>query len=74
MKVYIDDEPSLERRRKLNNIPYQQTLTADYKENISAGLHNWKHGLGYGFGEEGPRFVNVTTSGTTGYLNDKPYQ
>ena len=48
------------------NIRYQ-TLTADYKENIPAGLHNWKHGLGYGFGEEGPRFVNVTTSGTTGY-------
>ena len=55
-------------RRKLNEYPsYQQTLTADYKENILAGLHNWKHGLGYGYGEEGPGFVNVTTSGTTGY-------
>ena len=62
MKVYIDGDElsSVELRRKLNEYPsYQQTLTADYKENILAGLHNWKHGLGYGFGEEGPGFVNV---------------
>ncbi len=70
MKVYIDGDElsSVALRRKLNEYPsYQQTLTADYKENILAGLHNWKHGLGYGYGEEGPGFVNVTTSGTTGY-------
>ncbi len=70
MKIYIDGDElsSVDLRRKLNEYPsYQQTLTADYKENILAGMHNWKHGLGYGFGEAGQGFVNVTTSGTTGY-------
>ena len=40
MKVYIDGDElsSVELRRKLNEYPsYQQTLTADYKENILAG-------------------------------------
>ncbi len=70
MKIYIDGEElsSIEVRRKLNEYPsYQQTITPDYKENILAGMHNWKHGLGYGFGEQGTGFVNVTTSGTTGF-------
>ena len=70
MKVYIDGEElsSVAITRKLNEHPeYQKTNTAEFKPNILGALHNWKHGLGYGYGEEGQGFVNVTTSGTTGY-------
>ena len=70
MKVYIDGEElsSVAITRKLKEHPeYQKTNTAEFEPNILGALHNWKHGLGYGYGEEGQGFVNVTTSGTTGY-------
>lgn len=37
----------------------------NYHDNVLGALTAWRLNIGYGFGELGPGFLNVTTSGTT---------
>ena len=46
---------------------YMAVSTPGYDENVTGALSAWRSNSGYGLGEQGPGFVNVTTSGTTGY-------
>ena len=46
---------------------YMAVNSTDYTENVTGALTAWRSNTGYGLGEPGPGFVNVTTSGTTGY-------
>lgn len=66
MNIYIDgvkyQTPNFE-----PGINYLQTHTTDFGTNVSAALAAWRLDKRYGLGEPGPGFLNVTTSGTTGY-------
>jgi phenylacetate-coenzyme A ligase PaaK-like adenylate-forming protein len=46
---------------------YMAVSTTNYYENVNGALTAWRSNTGYGFGEPGPGFLNVTTSGTTGH-------
>jgi phenylacetate-coenzyme A ligase PaaK-like adenylate-forming protein len=46
---------------------YMAVNTTNYYENVNGALTAWRSNTGYGFGEPGPGFLNVTTSGTTGH-------
>ena len=70
MKIYING-------KQLNNNTidvikrqdpeYVDVHNNEWKDNIHGALHAWANNTGYGIGEEGPGFLNVTTSGTTGH-------
>lgn len=39
----------------------------DYEQNILKLIHNWYWNSGYSYGYKGSNFINLSTSGTTGY-------
>jgi len=39
----------------------------DWEENVLKLLYNWHHNNGYSYGYRGDKFLNLTTSGTTGF-------
>lgn len=48
---------------------YQAVETANFDDNVLGALTAWHNNTGYGIGDPGPGFLNVTTSGTTGIPN-----
>ena len=70
MNLYINGE-QLDNRAieiiKRQDPEYIDVYTTDWKPNVYGALHAWANNTGYGLGDEGPGFLNVTTSGTTGH-------
>jgi acyl-CoA synthetase (AMP-forming)/AMP-acid ligase II len=66
MPVYINGDPVDSSYLKTVS-GYFSVPTLDLDQHISGALGAWRAGTGYGLGDPGPGFLNVTTSGTTGH-------
>lgn len=69
MKIYIDGEelsPTVI-ADAMQTPRYISTNTLDWRENVLGALHAWHNDTGFGYGEPGNGFYNVSTSGTTGF-------
>lgn len=67
MSIYINGE-LFDSKQIAVTSEYQATSTPDFHDNVKASLTAWRNNTGFGFGEPGPGFLNVSTSGTTGYI------
>lgn len=66
MKIFINGE-SLSLDLIKNNIVDNICYTSDYKTNVIASLYAWNNNGNYSVGFTGDKFLNLSTSGTTGH-------
>ena len=70
MKVYINGEQISEQwiSDYITSSPVDcYSDKPDWEQNVLKLLHNWYWGSGYSYGYRGDKFLNLSTSGTTGF-------
>jgi acyl-coenzyme A synthetase/AMP-(fatty) acid ligase len=70
MKIYIDGEQISEQRISDYTISNPMSCYSDrpdFEQNVLMLLHNWYWSKSYSYGYHGSQFLNLSTSGTTGF-------
>jgi len=70
MKIFIDGEQlGVQQIQDYLVNPHTNCFSdsVDWKSNVLKLLHNWQWQNGFSFGYQGNKFLNLTTSGTTGF-------